>query len=1239
MPDNYTVPFGIDSSKFFNDINQMDAGLDKLSAGAADAASNMQKAFNATAQSSDKLGASLDANTSAVQILRDQAAKAGADIANSLSGKGIDTAFSTRVAAIKKQLQTLATTTIDLNVDFPDAKIQVLEEQIKAATSATEQFNTVIQFAKDQLATMTPGGQSFITLSTQIQTAEEFLQSLNTAIAQTVPTAAELSEQFNRIFGDPGQFLSQKELLALDEALSTTNSDAEALTAQVTALSNKLATLKPDNAQFEQFTTAVQAGNEALQAMGASVVQTAGAEDNATASTVSYRTQLRNIREELANLYAAGLQNSQEFQDLTAKAAQVGNAFANASTAIKNLSANDVYLRAGTEAMTGLVGAFTAAQGAAALFGGENKKTQETIAKVTGALAVLQGVQAIANALQKDSALTILLTKSARQADTVAAVEETVAVEGEAEATVAATAATEGFTLALLANPLTLIVAAIALAIAGLVEYISKTDDATDAINKENIALKVQKESYDDQLNAIQKSTDLQVAQAQQAGAKQSEIQARTIFGLQQELKARQDNVKQVGAQLDEIQKLADASPDNKDLGKQLIDVGEQYKKALDDVFNATHDLEVKGIEQHTEITKEHEEVDAAFLAEMQSNYAARKAIISATQGFIKDAHKEEQDELTQNNDKQLLKIKQDAQDRIDVVNSSIQDMKQKVKENNAQISLIGEQVGTGNIDPAVGAKQIADLRAQNNLIATEEKRAGDDIVAIKNNTGLQIFQAQKEFAQKQLDLQLSANLLFAQNTEAGFQHDQDVLKAQFEQRNQTIIQQFANRKDLIGHLLASNTAAYADALLKLIEANREKVLDQQSQLDQLQLQNSGQFALDSTKQQEQLQVQLLEIQIKYAKLKLDGMVDDGTKESEVAIAQQKLLIANLQNGLKQATVKAGTVDIFDVLGLGSLSDDSKKALSDALSAVTKGLGQILTAVTDGYKAQIQAKQTLIDADTAALNTLTNQLQTEQDLRAKGLANNVAGIQAQINAKNQQIATEKAQQTKLIKQNQDAQRAQAEINAAIEAGNLIVAASNIFKSLSAIPYVGVALAIASVAAMTAGYIAAQVGIFKAINAQNSGSQFEGGGWIEGQPHSRGGQKYRSVDGGGGLLELEGSEFVVRKSVAAKNANFLEALNDGQLTEDDLREFLHGSGVSLSVDAPLKAIGDVKVLDAAKVGYFHTMQNNNFSADDISALREGVEYMVNLKKTEPKRWEDANYYYSQLGNTISKTAKK
>ena len=75
------------------------------------------------------------------------------------------------------------------------------------------------------------------------------------------------------------------------------------------------------------------------------------------------------------------------------------------------------------------------------MFAGENEDLEKILVKVNGAMAILQGLQAVAETLNKDSAFSVIPLSRARQADTVA-------TEAQTGATVLQTVAMNGASIA-----------------------------------------------------------------------------------------------------------------------------------------------------------------------------------------------------------------------------------------------------------------------------------------------------------------------------------------------------------------------------------------------------------------------------------------------------------------------------------------------------------------------------------------------------------------------------------------------------------------------------------------------------------------------------------------------------------------------------------------------------------------------------------------------------------------------
>lgn len=164
-----------------------------------------------------------------------------------------------------------------------------------------------------------------------------------------------------------------------------------------------------------------------------------------TNSTQPARRQLRELQMLMTNMNLNGLANTDVFTEIAQRAGELRDAMADSQQAV-NAYANDTFkLQAATEMFQGIAGAISIGTSAMGLFGVENEKVNKTLLKVQSAMALVNGLQQIANILNKDSAL-MLRIKQIRLAANAATTGEL------AVATTAATAATTANTVATKVN-------------------------------------------------------------------------------------------------------------------------------------------------------------------------------------------------------------------------------------------------------------------------------------------------------------------------------------------------------------------------------------------------------------------------------------------------------------------------------------------------------------------------------------------------------------------------------------------------------------------------------------------------------------------------------------------------------------------------------------------------------------------------------------------------------------------
>jgi len=135
--------------------------------------------------------------------------------------------------------------------------------------------------------------------------------------------------------------------------------------------------------------------------------------DSTSAGTQSAKQRLREMQKELIAMAEAGQQGTDAFRRLEQAAGELKDEIGDVNQRIKNLASDTKRIDAFVGAVQGIAAGFQIAQGAAALFGDENEDLQKAMLKVQGAIALANGVQQVANLLQKESAVMMGINTAA----------------------------------------------------------------------------------------------------------------------------------------------------------------------------------------------------------------------------------------------------------------------------------------------------------------------------------------------------------------------------------------------------------------------------------------------------------------------------------------------------------------------------------------------------------------------------------------------------------------------------------------------------------------------------------------------------------------------------------------------------------------------------------------------------------------------------------------------------------
>ena len=162
-------------------------------------------------------------------------------------------------------------------------------------------------------------------------------------------------------------------------------------------------------------------------------------------SSAPLKRQLRDLKALMSQMNLDGLSHTEVFEQMAMYAGEVKDSMADANDAISRFADDNFKLAAMAEGFGLITGAVSTATGVLGMFGVENEKVEQTMLKVQSAIAMVNGVQAIATSLNKDSIIMHRLKQIKLAARTAMTQSNTVA-------TVANTAANGANTVSVVAN-------------------------------------------------------------------------------------------------------------------------------------------------------------------------------------------------------------------------------------------------------------------------------------------------------------------------------------------------------------------------------------------------------------------------------------------------------------------------------------------------------------------------------------------------------------------------------------------------------------------------------------------------------------------------------------------------------------------------------------------------------------------------------------------------------------------
>lgn len=221
------------------------------------------------------------------------------------------------------------------------------------------------------------------------------------------------------------------------------------------ALRERAQAIKGEITTRKQLLKELRDQSNALEAEATKMEQAAAAANNTAQAHVSLRSRIRELREEMALYREQFGDQTDKYREMSAELGRLQDIQGDIQAQGSILSNDQAQFQGIISGLNGVVGGFTAAQGAVALFAGENENLQKIMLKVQSLMSITMGLQQVSATLNKDSAFRLATVNSLREwwnkllaigrgeqiASTAATVADTTATTASTVATTANTAA------------------------------------------------------------------------------------------------------------------------------------------------------------------------------------------------------------------------------------------------------------------------------------------------------------------------------------------------------------------------------------------------------------------------------------------------------------------------------------------------------------------------------------------------------------------------------------------------------------------------------------------------------------------------------------------------------------------------------------------------------------------------------------------------------------------------------
>lgn len=1008
-------------------------------------------------------------------------------------------------------------------------------------------------------------------------------------------------------------------------------------------------------------------------------------------------TELSKIKDELVKLDLEGERGSARWVELSEKAKQYQEAVSRTNDEIRRSTSATEGLDQVIGAINGLVGLYSAAEGAAALFGNESEDLQKTLVRLNGAIALLNGLQAVQTELAKKETI-------AGRALTLVKGQYAIATDAGAAATTRLAAATKLLGIGLIVGAL----AAIVVYWEDIAKFIGLTSDRTERLNA------IQQKSNEiagDQIAKLKilvdrvKEGELSFKDKQEAVENYNKEFGNTLGGVSSYTELEKKLIEQGADYIKYLGLKAKAEAAYQlaiEKSKEALEKRSNTEVTLADRLRSVNPFDAAGNERSAEENRDVRNQQEADKAQEEADKILE---------IYKDLSKQQQDlqqdlgivtsEVNADTIKEYEKLSSVLASLIDAQEDyrikAIEDGREREKEVlrarlNDEKQKYEEQIN----DLKISEERKAKIRAEFNKLYNEE-------------TGVAYDQLRKDIAKidEKYDQELNEAKLKAQ------QAIDQVYKSEAEIERKAIQDKFTTiREELIRQIEQTNDVATQNEIqvkintLDNAESKTLETFDRKTNLDQLdrEKQIAEQILAiqqaniaEIIKNEELKKFQLLNLERDYLNevlntyqdsfnnLEDQGLFDELVNTLTNSLDSQEILEAG--NKLREAfgdeiasevlkTVGAlkevgGEIEkINNADGFGNLIDQigqwtsslegfaaklaqtlglQGKEADQFAQSIVVGVSSTLNSLATIFQSEINEYQGRVDAIQESINTVEDELERERQLYEDGYANNFEARKADLEDLKARKKEEEEELQKAQKRKAALQKAEFLIDTVSQLTNLITASTNIFKWASKIPIIGVPLAIGLITTMFGAFAVAKTKAFQAIGG--GGQNFreglrEGKLSLKGPRHEEKGFGLYNSKTGDRVAEFEDGEdiLVFNKQQKKKYRHVIDALiSDAQgrsNIDSTLEGYYRGNDLGKDTLRIVKHVNEITISSNKKKQ--ETSKNEVDLLEEISKFRKDfkTEFEGHRKKEDDKieAWETKHFYYVKKGNLTKKYRK-